>query len=230
MLCKININTNFIGKNIIYKPICASTNSLCFNIISSKKNKKKNIIITDYQYKGRGQVFNYWISKQYKNLTFSLILFPLFLKTIKSFYLNMITINCIKKIFKIYNFKKTKWPNDLYYKRKKISGILIENQVILKNIKRSILGVGININQKNRRNISLIKIFKKKITITIILKKILKVFKKNENYLYKNNFFNFRKKNVKNLYYINKNIIYKKYNYFFKKKIMSINYIGKLKT
>ena len=40
-----------------------------------------------------------------------------------------------------------KWPNDIYWKDKKICGILIENDLFGHFISRSISGIGININQ-----------------------------------------------------------------------------------
>ena len=42
---------------------------------------------------------------------------------------------------------KIKWPNDIYVNHSKIAGILIENSIFGSNIKRSIVGIGININQ-----------------------------------------------------------------------------------
>ena len=40
-----------------------------------------------------------------------------------------------------------KWPNDIYYKDKKLCGILIEHSIMGAGINHSILGVGINVNQ-----------------------------------------------------------------------------------
>jgi BirA family biotin operon repressor/biotin-[acetyl-CoA-carboxylase] ligase len=40
-----------------------------------------------------------------------------------------------------------KWPNDIYYEDKKIAGILIENAIIGNEIKYSIAGIGLNVNQ-----------------------------------------------------------------------------------
>ena len=41
-----------------------------------------------------------------------------------------------------------KWPNDIYWKDKKIAGILIENDLTGSQISQSIIGIGININQE----------------------------------------------------------------------------------
>jgi BirA family biotin operon repressor/biotin-[acetyl-CoA-carboxylase] ligase len=40
-----------------------------------------------------------------------------------------------------------KWPNDIYYKDKKVVGILIENILSGRNIAYTIAGIGINVNQ-----------------------------------------------------------------------------------
>ena len=41
-----------------------------------------------------------------------------------------------------------KWPNDIYWKDKKIGGILIENELEGGYIVQSIIGIGLNINQE----------------------------------------------------------------------------------
>ena len=44
---------------------------------------------------------------------------------------------------------RIKWPNDIWVEDKKICGILIENILDGRIIKNSIIGVGLNINEKN---------------------------------------------------------------------------------
>jgi len=40
-----------------------------------------------------------------------------------------------------------KWPNDIFIERKKVAGILIQNTIASYEIKSTVLGIGININQ-----------------------------------------------------------------------------------
>jgi BirA family biotin operon repressor/biotin-[acetyl-CoA-carboxylase] ligase len=42
---------------------------------------------------------------------------------------------------------KIKWPNDIYYRDKKVVGILIENTLSGRNIAYTIAGIGVNVNQ-----------------------------------------------------------------------------------
>jgi BirA family biotin operon repressor/biotin-[acetyl-CoA-carboxylase] ligase len=44
---------------------------------------------------------------------------------------------------------RIKWPNDILVKGKKIAGILIENTIVGRNLHTSIVGIGLNVNQKN---------------------------------------------------------------------------------
>ena len=39
-------------------------------------------------------------------------------------------------------------PNDIYCRGKKIAGVLIENQLMGRNVKNSIFGIGLNLNQE----------------------------------------------------------------------------------
>jgi BirA family transcriptional regulator, biotin operon repressor / biotin---[acetyl-CoA-carboxylase] ligase len=43
---------------------------------------------------------------------------------------------------------KIKWPNDVMVNGKKMTGILIENSLLNSSIQQSIVGIGLNVNQK----------------------------------------------------------------------------------
>ena len=77
-----------------------------------------------------------------------------------------------------------KWPNDIYWKDKKLSGTLIETKLSNGRIKDCIFGVGLNVNQTNFNNdipnpISLCQILGHEVNIDELLKKIIKAFKTN---------------------------------------------------
>lgn len=148
---KIPANTLFVGKNLVFVPDCPSTNTLALEISQQSTAKEGTVVITDHQTAGRGQRGNQWEARPRQNLTFSLILKPNFLAVNRQFYLNIVTCLALKDYLK----EKTsgtvhiKWPNDILVHEKKISGVLIENQLQGSSISNSVAGVGLNINQKD---------------------------------------------------------------------------------
>jgi BirA family biotin operon repressor/biotin-[acetyl-CoA-carboxylase] ligase len=74
-----------------------------------------------------------------------------------------------------------KWPNDIYVDNNKICGILIENKLQGSHIKESIIGVGLNVNQKVFHSdapnpVSLIQLLQKELDSELLLKEILAQF------------------------------------------------------
>jgi BirA family biotin operon repressor/biotin-[acetyl-CoA-carboxylase] ligase len=84
------------------------------------------------------------------NFTFSIILNTSFLAIQHQFYLNIFTSLAIRS----YLLKKgcedvtIKWPNDLYHNSGKIGGILVENQLSGNRFSSSVVGIGLNVNQR----------------------------------------------------------------------------------
>jgi BirA family biotin operon repressor/biotin-[acetyl-CoA-carboxylase] ligase len=107
-----------------------------------------SVVWADFQKNGRGQGANSWESDKDQNLTFSVVLYPIFLKATRQFYLSKIVSLAVADFISLYVPSVTiKWPNDIYVGNKKIAGILIENSIEQDFIKDSIVGIGININQ-----------------------------------------------------------------------------------
>ena len=74
-----------------------------------------------------------------------------------------------------------KWPNDIYWKDKKICGMLIENDLSGHNLYCSIIGIGINLNQAVFRGdapnpVSLFQIIGKEVDREEVLDRFLSVF------------------------------------------------------
>lgn len=106
-------------------------------------------VTAEFQTAGKGQRGNSWEAEAGKNLLFSFVLYPSFLKARRQFILSQIVSLAIKEELSQYTEDITiKWPNDIYWKEKKICGILIENDLAGQCIRRCISGIGININQE----------------------------------------------------------------------------------
>ena len=148
---KILANTLFLGKDIIYLTDCHSTNDEALERLRKREVAEGTVVITDNQTKGKGQRGNQWFSEKGKNLTFSLILQPRFLVPSDQFFLNIAVSLAIMDFFLEYNQDvRIKWPNDIVHIFDgKLGGILIENSITQSALESSIIGIGLNINQKN---------------------------------------------------------------------------------
>jgi len=148
-LYKIPANTLFVGKNLVFVPECHSTNTLAMELSQRGSAVEGTIIITDNQYSGRGQRGNQWFSEPGKNLTFSLILKPRFLKPDQQFRLTMVISLAVADYVKskVQGLVKIKWPNDILVNEQKICGILIENSLSGDTLQVAVVGIGLNVNQ-----------------------------------------------------------------------------------
>jgi len=173
-----------IEKNIIWIDSTTSTNEYLKKLVGNTKIESGTIISARTQTNGKGQHNNIWISEPYKNLTFSLFIEPK-IKANKQFYISKIVALSVYSYLKNYTNKvKIKWPNDLYIENKKIGGILIENTIQGEIITKSIIGVGLNINQQNfgeelSNAVSLANICGKEFILEYVLTDIFSIIKNN---------------------------------------------------
>lgn len=137
-----------IGNNIISLSEVDSTNNYA-NSLKDDKGAHGTVILADTQIEGRGQRGNSWESEAGKNLTFSVILRHSELPVQNHFMLNIFISLSICHAIKECTGKecKIKWPNDIYISNNKICGILTENTINGSYISKSIIGIGLNVNQ-----------------------------------------------------------------------------------
>ena len=116
-----------------------STNTLLKQLAA--EGNPPEFIYAGYQTAGRGQTGNSWESEEGKNLLCSILLPPN-----KNLYFLNIAVG-VAMIRVIGDNFTIKWPNDIYYGDKKAAGILVENAIIGNEIRYSIAGIGLNVNQ-----------------------------------------------------------------------------------
>ena len=129
----------------------ASTNQYLSQLCNQLQESVAELttVTAEFQTAGKGQRGNTWEAEEGKNLLFSFVLYPSFLEARRQFILSQIVSLAIKEELSRWSDEITiKWPNDIYWKDKKICGILIENDLSGHHIRRSIAGIGININQE----------------------------------------------------------------------------------
>ena len=133
--------------NIIRLEEVGSTN----NYLRSYKpaaGEKITVVTADYQTAGRGQGTNKWESERGKNLTFSILIHPVMVPLQSQFLLSMMGGIALKMALTKYTDGITlKWPNDVYWNDRKLSGTLIETTISCGHITNCIFGVGLNVNQ-----------------------------------------------------------------------------------
>ena len=134
---------------IIHLQEIDSTNNYLHALAHPERLGEGSVVWAEFQTAGRGQIGNSWESAEGENLTFSVVLYPTFLPANRQFLISQITALSVKQTLDRYVDDITvKWPNDIYWKDKKICGMLIENDLMGRNISQSISGIGINVNQE----------------------------------------------------------------------------------
>ena len=106
------------------------------------------LVTADHQTAGRGQRGNSWEAAPGKNLLFSLALHPTQLAASQQFVLcELISVALCEVLSRYTDGIRIKWPNDIYHHDRKLSGILIEHDIEGTYIARTIIGIGLNVNQ-----------------------------------------------------------------------------------
>lgn len=142
----------FSGQKLITLNEVSSTNDyLKVELSKSTPFREGTVIMAVDQTRGRGQQGNTWYSEAGKNLTFSILLKPVFLDPDQQFDLNIaISLSIVQVLEPLLGHRiSIKWPNDIYVDEKKMGGILIENILSGTTWRNSIVGIGINVNQDN---------------------------------------------------------------------------------
>jgi len=136
-------------RNIFKFDAVNSTNDLLLKWAESTSTPNGSVIWASSQLKGRGQHGREWKSVPGESLTFSMFIRHDNMSIKEQFIFNKaISVALLKSLQVISPNFKIKWPNDIYLNRKKIAGILIENSIKGNFIDYSVVGIGINVNQR----------------------------------------------------------------------------------
>ena len=186
------LETDHIGKNIIYLKKVDSTNNFASQLIKSKKEKYESldgtVVLAETQEKGRGRLERIWLSPS-GGLWFTIILRT----ELKEKELPEVTLIAAYSVASVIDREYginaiIKWPNDIYYRQSKLGGILTEVEKVNGSV-FLIIGIGIN---ANLDVVDIAPLIKESTSIKIIsgkdiereqlLSKILLDFEKNYSY------------------------------------------------
>ena len=118
-------------------------------VLNDKCAKKIQLVTTDYQTHGHGQVNTVWESARGENLLFSFLFRPEHITAGEQFFLSEITCLAVAHTLDAYTEGiSVKWPNDIYHHDRKISGMLLRHTLSGAQISTTLVGIGLNLNQK----------------------------------------------------------------------------------
>ncbi len=156
-----------------------STNTYLKTLASEQNLPDFTVVIAENQTKGKGQMNESWESEPGNNLTFSVLKHHQSLNVKNQF---LVSICVSLAIYEVLNDLKlprvqVKWPNDILSGSLKVCGILIENMLKGQEVKTSVIGIGLNVNQtifsKNLKATSIKLGLKKEQHLDSLLGKIL---------------------------------------------------------
>lgn len=141
--------------NIIKLDAINSTNDYLKGLLQRQFVENFTIVTAENQTDGKGQMGSKWNVQAGKNLTFSVLVKDLLLEVNHIFHLNVaVAVSIIEALsFLEIDALSIKWPNDILAGGKKIGGILIENSLKSDGEIVSIVGIGINVNQRDFENL-----------------------------------------------------------------------------
>ncbi len=114
-----------------------------------------DVFVTEAQTAGRGQAGRRWHATPGDNLTLSLLFRPAHLSVSGIFSLTEATALAVADVLRNYlpeaaaKEVRIKWPNDVYIGDRKAAGILIQNGLRGDSVQWSVIGVGLNVNERD---------------------------------------------------------------------------------
>ncbi len=127
------------------------TTSSTNDYLLSLSDDREVAVVTDYQTSGKGMGTNTWESEAGKNLLFSILIHPDWLPIARQYLLSMAEAIALVEVMREVTGDEAftiKWPNDIYWQDKKVSGTRIDVNLQGFRIHDMVIGTGININQR----------------------------------------------------------------------------------
>jgi BirA family biotin operon repressor/biotin-[acetyl-CoA-carboxylase] ligase len=144
------LTTRAFGKKLFVFESIDSTN-ICAKTLAEVGCGEGAVVLADFQTHGRGRLGRSWLSEPGANLLFSLVLHPPQAQiTLLPFLMSVGIARIVEHIIK--QPVGCKWPNDVLLNNKKLCGILIENSLTTGSLAYSIVGIGLNVNQRSFPN------------------------------------------------------------------------------
>jgi len=142
-------------QNHLHLTCTSSTNIYLKDMIEEYQRQGKTLpayfsVTADKQQQGRGRQGKIWESESGENLLLSVLLYPQVAPSQQFDVCRIVSLSLVRYLEDTFQLKNVhvKWPNDIYVGNNKITGILIEHFLQGEKLKHTIVGIGLNINQK----------------------------------------------------------------------------------
>jgi BirA family biotin operon repressor/biotin-[acetyl-CoA-carboxylase] ligase len=161
-----------------------STNLHMKRLMAKTELQDLTVLVAGSQNSGRGQAGTTWISEPGKNLTLSVLKYHTERNAANGFLISKAVSLALIEVLRNSEIPELsiKWPNDIMSGRRKICGILIENSIKGNQLSHSIIGIGINVNQKSFQGLphaaSLLQISGKAFDLDVLQDQLLLVLEK----------------------------------------------------
>lgn len=143
----LHLQTEHLGREIIYHPVCESTQTIAANKARDGA-LHGTVVIAEEQTAGRGRMDRSWESSSGEGIWMSVILRPKITPQFAAQFTLVAAVSIARAIEEVTNcVPNIKWPNDLLLNGKKVTGILTELQADMDRVQAIIVGIGINVNQ-----------------------------------------------------------------------------------
>jgi BirA family biotin operon repressor/biotin-[acetyl-CoA-carboxylase] ligase len=134
--------------SVRYLKEISSTNDYVFNLLKYSELEHGFCVSANFQNAGKGQSGNVWEAEAGKNLLFSIFLNTNKIPVNQQFILSeIVSVSIVNVLKKYVPSVKIKWANDIFFKKKKLAGILIKTIIKNNEMISAVIGIGLNVNQ-----------------------------------------------------------------------------------
>lgn len=148
-IIKHDLNTRYIGKEVIHFDTIGSTNDYAKKV--AVESNDGTIVVSEEQTSGRGRRGKEWHSIKGDGIWLSVVLKPDIYPYKAPFITQIAGASIVKALKNLGIDASIKWPNDIIVNNKKVSGILTEPWAEIDRINYIVLGIGMNVKTMNFR-------------------------------------------------------------------------------
>jgi BirA family biotin operon repressor/biotin-[acetyl-CoA-carboxylase] ligase len=143
------LSTKIFGRKLFVYDSIDSTNA-CAKILANKGAEEGTVVIADHQTAGRGRFGKTWHAESGSSVLFSVIVRPTFGMDKIGLLPFFAAAGIALAVETITGLQcECKWPNDVLLNKRKCCGILMESNLQKNKLDYVIIGIGLNVNQKN---------------------------------------------------------------------------------